>query len=257
MTWLVSTFFHANLIGFALSFAPGMITIYQSSRINGLTSSAGKALAMSSLSDAEDLLRKARALREQAETEETNLHASLVNKKKRENEEIDHLIDQIFPTGNSKTDVHERAKRVAQVIENLRISAPQLEKVVERLNEREISAKGLEHVEPSISNTQVKFERVSSVDEKELARVQGLIQILIDAAAIIDQKALEKTENLRHNVMKTHWCSGNLSKTLSEKAHFLCREHDEQFKSRVQEYYEAARKKDRSDDVGDHTTMFP
>lgn len=234
----------------AFSFAPN------SNRI--LSSRFETYHSMSALSDAEELLRKARELREQAEAEEHSLHQTLISKKETQNVETDHVIDEVFPIGLPKGKAG--AWKVAEILEKNRYSANCLDRVVERLHEREIAAKGVDHVEPSVHHTHVKFERVQNADAEELARIEGLLQILIDAAAILDEKVLkEHSENgtkVKHHVDASHWCSGKLSQRLDEKAHFLGREHDEQFKSRLEEFNEAVRKKKHNKTDRNETTRL-
>lgn len=208
--------------------------------------------------DAQELLRKARELRQQAEDEENHLHKTLVTKKQEQAIQTDGIINELFPPNLPKGQTG--VWKVAETLEHKRFSAPCLERVVERLHEREIAAKGLEHVEPSLHHPHVKFERVADVNEEELRRVQGLIQLLIDAAAVLDEKVLKERHEkgtATHSVDSTHWCSGELSKRLAEKAHFLGREHEEQFKSRLEEFYEAARKKKHvKNDRNESTRMY-
>ena len=130
-----------------------------------------------------------------------------------------------------------------------------MERVLGRLHEREIASKGLSHVEPSLHHTHVKFEKVAVANEEESKRVEGLIQMLIDAAAVLDDKVLGKHRGGR---VDDHWSSGELSERLEKKAHFLGREHDDQFKGRLEEYYEAARKKKKHDnhDRGENTRIY-
>lgn len=216
-------------------------------------------LSMSALSDAQELLAKAKALREQAESEEASLHATLVTKKDLQNADLDALIDTLFPIDMPREDKSVCKLAVSNTIENKKCSVQLLKNVVQRLHEREIAAKGEDHVEPTHHDTHIKFERVSGVDEVELKRVSGLIDILIDAATILDEKALKEAEakgGETHKVDQTHWASGHLSEALSDKAHFLGRAHDDQFKKRLQEYYDAAKKK-KGKDAGEPTTMFP
>jgi len=216
-------------------------------------------LSMSAQSDAEALLRKARELRAQAEADESTLHTSLINKKKAQDDETDNLIQDLFPLSLPRD---KGAKILSDTMEKKRLSVACLKRVVERLHKREVAARGLDHVEPSLKNTQVTFERVSDANEQELKRVDGLIQMLIEAAAILDEKHLKEQElnPVRHHVDDSHWASGKLSETLAEKAHFLGREHEDQFKDRLQEYYEAAKKKDSKHVAGrdeSSTSMFP
>ena len=196
-----------------------------------------------SMSEAEALLAKARALRQQAAEDEHKLHSTLIEKKNCQNMETDTVIQTLFPLHGDNT-----SASIASRMEEHRYSAPMLKKVVERLHEREISAKGVDHVEPSHNDREhkVEFVRVAQPQKEELERVEGLIQKLIDAAEILDEKYLKNEELQKkhhHHVDDTHWSSGNLSKVLKEKAHFLRREHEAEFKNRLEEFYEAARKK--------------
>lgn len=203
----------------------------------------GSVLSMS-VSEAEALLAKARALREQAAADEHKLHSTLIEKKNCKNVEIDTVIQSLFPLqhgANADYDIISLAARM----EGLKISSRMYEKVVERLHEREIAARGLDHVESSHQHPeQVEFIRVAEPQAEELALVEGLIQHLIDGAEILDEKYLKNDQQKNHHhVDASHWSSGSLSKVLKEKAHFLGREHDEEFKKRLAEFYEAARKK--------------
>ncbi len=257
------------VVGVAYSFSPvpgGKIasSTFQLANKVPTVPNTNTALRMSALSDAQELLRKARALREQAEADEADLHATLISKKQQQDEDTDRTIEKLFPLNLDKANDPEGCnQKIASIIEKERFSVGQLEKVVERLHEREIAAKGLDHVEPSLHHTHVKFERVSAkVDQDELKRVEGMIDMLIDAASILDEntlKAEEKAlaEGKKHHVDASHWASGRLSSTLAEKAHFLGREYDEQFQNRLEEYYAAARKKENVKDKGDRTSMFP
>lgn len=212
-------------------------------------------LHMSGVSDAEELLRKARELRQQAEDDEHTLHTSLIGKKQTIAQDLDKIIEEIFPANLPKGKAG--VPKVAEILETKRFSSPCLERVVERLHEREIAAKGISHVESSVQNTQVKFEKVAATNEVEMQRTAGLIELLIDAAQVLDEKVMKDRREkgtAQHHVDSTHWSSGELSDKLQQKARFIGREHDEQFKSRLEQYYEAARKKkDSSSNDGDST----
>lgn len=201
------------------------------------------------MSKVEALLAKARELRAQAEADENQLHSSLLEKKSSQDMETDMIIDELFPVSLKESN---SAKTVAECVTKKRMSKDMLLRVVERLHNREIAAKGLERVERSVGQTtHVTFETIAEGNEKELTRVKGLIELLIDAAEILDEDFLQNKIKLRgergkvvmHNVDHTHWSSGELNKVLREKAEFLRRGYDEQFKNRVADYYEAARKK--------------
>lgn len=234
------------LLNFALSacfvesFAPLRVGTLANTKRNA------SSLSMSALSDAQALLAKARALREQADSDEHELHSTLIEKKKCQNSETDAVIEKLFPLNEADDSGPAAVQARANRIEDLKLSTDMLKKVVERLHEREISARGLEHIESSQNEKQVKFVKVESANEEELERVQGLILKLIAAADKIDEKYL-KDEQKHHNADTSHWSRGSLGKVLTEKHHFLSREHDDSFKKRTKEYYEAAKKKEDYD----------
>jgi len=203
-------------------------------------------------SEVERLLRKARELRQEAEAAEVGLHSDLIDKKCSHDQKIDAAIDQLFPSSDLKAHNGEEFY-VQAVVERLRehkFSTDKLKDVVGRLHEREVAARGLQHVESkTLQAGHVFFEVVSSPDENKLHEVEGLVGTLVDAAKIIDEEYWKKKrvegEKLKlHNSDKAHWTTGNLATILGEKVGFLGREHSEQFKKRMAEYYEAARKKD-------------
>ena len=83
--------------------------------------------------EAERLLAKARALREEASREDELLHTTLLTKKYAQDSATDSLIDELFP-GNVDDVVHRLREK--------RLASDMLVRIVERLHEREISAKG-------------------------------------------------------------------------------------------------------------------
>jgi len=211
------------------------------------------------LSRVEKLLAKAKELRAQAEADEIKLQSSVLEKNNSEDSKTDIIIDELFPSLKESITLKAIAKRITEK----RLSKDMLLRVVERLHCREVAAKGLERVErvkPSPQQSQITFERIEKGNEEELARVEGLVDLLIAAAKIVDEDFLrnqlerrgEKGKVVMHSVDYSHWSSGELSKVLREKANFLGREYDEQFKNRLEEFYEAARKKGstRSDQIG-------
>lgn len=207
------------------------------------------------LSEVEKLLAKAKELRAQAEAAETQLHTTLLEKKSTKDAQADTLIDELFPLEHQNFDKESRVETVADMIDSKRLSIEKLIQVVERLHSREVTARGEQHVEPSHHRTHVKFQLVSeNPDAYELSRVRGLTDILIAAAYVLDERFLKNKMDVRgengkvvmHHVDHSHWATGELGKTLEEKSKFLGREHDEQFKVRQAEYYEAARKKKKT-----------
>ena len=84
-------------------------------------------------SEAERLLAKARALREEASREDELLHTTLLTKKYAQDSATDSLIDELLPG-----DVDDVVNRLREK----RLASDMLVRIVERLHEREISAKG-------------------------------------------------------------------------------------------------------------------
>lgn len=220
-------------------------------------------------SEVEALLRKARELRAQAQQDEAQLHSTLIEKKQEHDNDTDAVIDKLFPASDGylpklKIDADDKQKEayrqkegqiVNAIVDRLhqhQYSTDKLKDVVSRLVEREVSARGLKHVEPNTLQGHVAFEVVASPNDEELKRVEGLAERLVEAAKVIDEEYWKekrvKGEDLKlHHSDVIHWTTGNLSTILKEKLGFLGREHDEQFKKRSEDYYEAARRKDKDE----------
>mmetsp|Transcript_22747 Transcript_22747/g.47244 ORF Transcript_22747/g.47244 Transcript_22747/m.47244 type:complete len:273 (+) Transcript_22747:391-1209(+) len=215
------------------------------------SSSSSKLSATAAESEAEALLRRARELKAAAAEAEKQVHNTLLDKKAQRDAETDKVIDNFFPHGGTDSSDMDLDALVHR-IKTKRPSSDLLLRVVDRLHEREVAAQGLAHVEPSVHHDHTEFQVVKSeVDEKELNRVSGLIDRLIDAANVLDEewykeKAAKGEKYKTHNEL-VHWSAGDVAKTLQEKAKDLRREHDETFKKRQEEYYAAARKKDKQE----------
>mmetsp|Transcript_3657 Transcript_3657/g.5557 ORF Transcript_3657/g.5557 Transcript_3657/m.5557 type:complete len:264 (-) Transcript_3657:376-1167(-) len=198
--------------------------------------------------DAERMLRRARELLAEASAEEETLRASLIDKKHDQNIQLDKTIAELFPSGPSTP----TTTLVAQLRQK-HLSTDKLIRLIERLHEREVAAKGLHHVEQTSTTDHTKFQVVSSneVNKAELARIEGLIDNIIDAASFLDEEWRQEKKNRNdkhlHYAEKVHWTAGNVADELKHKARELRREHDDQFKKRQSEYYEAARKKKKDE----------
>ena len=202
-------------------------------------------------SEVEKLLRKARELRQEAEAAEEDLHSTLIEKKSSHDQEVDAAIAKLFPQQGPD----EHVQHLVDRLHECQFSTSKLQDVVTRLHEREIAARGLKHVESKKhgDSGHVSFEVVSSPNESELHKVDGLVNTLIQAASLVDEEYWKKKrvqgEKLKlHHSDKIHWTTGNLASILKERAGFLGREHSEQFQKRMAEYYEAARRKDKKED---------
>ena len=151
------------------------------------------ALHATAETDAERLLRRARELREAVKAGEEELHTTLLQRKKTRDAATDSIIAQLFPKNNAKDD--DENGGVCALCERLRekrLALDMLVRVVERLHEREVAARGLEHVEPSIHHDNVTFKRVAQADEVELRYVQGLVDQLIEAAEVLDREFINQ-----------------------------------------------------------------
>lgn len=221
----------ANACAVARSFAPPILTPTATAQ------SHSKLHATTAQSDAERLLQKARALREAAKTSEDELHSTLIQKKSTRDAATDSIIAHIFPVG-----VDDGTCALCDRLRQKHLASDMLVQVVERLNEREVAARGVEHVEHHVDST---FKRVAEPNEAELNKIQGLVTRLIEAAEVLDKEFVEQKSEcngvITHSDMM-HWGGGNTAGILTDKANELGREHDEQFQKRQESYYEAAKR---------------
>lgn len=186
-------------------------------------------------SDAARLLQKARELRAQALLDEHQVHVALADKQAAENVKIDQLIDYLFfdQTGGPLVDrLHKK-----------RLSIDTLEKIVDRLDEREVVAEGKEHVHLVIKDGVASFERASVRNEQELMKIQGKIEELIEGVSVLDeefrQEKSTKGEAYVAHTEDQHWGSDRRAERLTNRAHEIRREREEQFQKRLEEFYEA------------------
>jgi hypothetical protein len=146
--------------------------------------------------DAERLLRRARELRNEVRSNEDELHATLISRKKARDAYVDAIISRLFPPernpgggGGARDDGNDGAIRdLCDRMREERLAADVLVNVVERLHEIEARAMGLEHVEPSVHHDRVTFVRVARPDDVELNRVRGCVDMLIRAAMVLDEE---------------------------------------------------------------------
>lgn len=195
--------------------------------------------------DAERLLRKARQLREQVQQNEKELHTTLIERKMERDTSTDNIIEYLFESCETRGALCERLR-------SKRLASDQLVTVVERLHEREIAARGLEHVEPQHQESSVTFKRVSSPDEAELEKIVGLIDRLIEAAEVLDKEFIEHKQGSHEAITHAdmiHWGAGNAAGILKDKSKQLGREFDEQFLQRLESFHEAIKRKHTRDEV--------
>lgn len=193
--------------------------------------------------DAEALLRKARQLKAEAEAAaaEEALHKDRLEKKQGKDSDLDSCVDKLFPLNDDSM-----PGLVNRLKEN-HWSTDRLLQITKRIHEREICAQGKGQVTASLQNDLTKFDKVSVKDPKELERVGGMIDKLIEAAEIIDEEYMKvkrknKDQKYLNHVDLDHWTMGDLAGTLRRQVGELRREHEEQFQERLESFYEAQRK---------------
>lgn len=189
----------------------------------------------STASEAERLLKKARELREQAMCEENQIHLSLAEKQAAEHAKTDHLIDCLFFDKSGGT--------LVDRLHNKKLSIDTLEKIVDRLDEREVIAEGNDHVHLVLNDGVAGFDRASLRNDEELAKIQGKIDALIEAAAVLDNEFRRakdtKGEAYVAHTEDQHWGSDRRAERLTNRAHEIRREREDQFQKRLNDFYEA------------------
>jgi len=245
MQLIQSIILAANACSIAHAFVPPLLNAV------GQHGTRSTLLPATAKTEAERLLQKVRALREEAKADEDKLHSTLFQKKATQDAATDSIIAQLFPT-TEEDGVCALCDRLRQK----RLASDMLVRIVERLHEREVAAKGLDHVESSMHQTtkQVTFNRVAQEDEVELGRLQGLVDRLIEAAEVLDQEFIhEKSEcgGVITHSDAMHWGGGNIAGIIKDKAKDLGREHDEQFLKRLESFYDAAVRKHSKDDFNE------
>jgi hypothetical protein len=241
----ITTILIATACSYSQAFTP---TIILKTTPSGATTAFTRLHATEAETEVERLRRKARELLEEVKVAEDQLHSNLIQKKTTRDATTDSIIAYLFPSDDDGS-VCELAGR----LRTKRLASDTLVQIVERLHEREVAARGLEHVEPSHHDQGgVTFKRVAEVNEAELNALQGCLDRLIEAAEVLDKEFInQKTEcsqQITHSDIM-HWGGGNISGIMKDKAKALGREHDEQFQKRLESFYEAAKRKHSKDDV--------
>jgi transcriptional regulator with PAS, ATPase and Fis domain len=207
----------------------------------------------------ERLLRKARELRAQAEREEQEVHATLTEKKAQQEQHIDELIDFLLGSDNQNKKLNTK-QQVVEQLKTKKVSMDTLEKIVDRLDDRQMLALGQEQVQAirSKDTLSTNFQRVKATqDEKEAKRLEDMTERLLEAVAVLDEEfrtahankktsgvAGESTGSLLYSVSSTersHWGGGQAETNLRQRLHEKQRARHEQFRKRQEEFYEAQR----------------
>lgn len=213
--------------------------------------------------DVEALLARAAKLKAEAAAAEEALHTNLMQKKEGKNSELDGCIDKLFPVNDGSLD-----GLVKRLKEN-HWSTDRLMEITKRLHAREITAQGKGQVAASLKDDRTSFNQVSEGNPEELARVQGLIDQLLEAADIIDEEFMaakreKKEQTYLNHLDLDHWTMGDLAGTLRRQVGELRREHADQFQERLESFYEAQRKEKKhpkkevpKSDEPDYTDRWP
>ena len=183
-------------------------------------------------------MAKVRALREAAKADEDELQSNLFQKKKTKDDATDLIITQLFPSEED-----DGTGALCERLRKKRLASSMLVQIVERIHEREIAARGLEHVEQSVKQDKITFERVAKEDVVELAKVQGLVTRLIEVAEVLDKEFFDEKSKGNEKITNAdmmHWGGGNIAGIIKEKAKDLGREHEEQFQNRQKSFFDAA-----------------
>ena len=154
--------------------------------------------------EAERLLRKVQELRREVKAGEDELHTTLIARKKTLDTATDSTIAHLFPTivvdsgalttSDGGGDDDDGVCALCDRLRQKRLASDVLVRIVERLHEREVAARGLEHVAPSMDRDDrvTNFVRVSQPNEVELIKIRGLVDRLIEAAEVLDREFIEQ-----------------------------------------------------------------
>jgi hypothetical protein len=147
------------------------------------------------------------------------------------------LIDYLFfdKTGGSLVDrLHQK-----------KLSIDTLESIVDRLDQREVVAEGNEHVQLVLHDGVVTYERSSCRNEDERVKIHGKIEELIEGVSVLDeefrQEKSTKGEIYVAHTEDQHWGSDRRAERLTNRAHEIRREREDQFQKRLEEFNEAQR----------------
>jgi len=198
---------------------------------------------LSASADVEALLAKAAKLKAEAAAAEDQLHKSLLEKKGSQEQDLDACIDMLFPVDD------ESLMGLVGRLQKTNWSTEKLMRITSRLHTREMAAQGKGRVSATLHHNHAAFDSVSLDSPKELARLQGLVDRLLDAADVIDEeymtgKRTVKDQTYLNHVDMDHWTMGDLAGNLKRQVGELRREHEDQFQERQQSFNDAQRKKD-------------
>ena len=204
------------------------------------STSADADAPMDDIAKARQLLSQAKKLREQANSDETQVHTTLLHKKRMQDEETDAIIQHVFLSNeHDPTSPLVTPKITAARIHSKRLSLPCLERIVDRLQFLESEAvQGRDHMQHSKKK---KESTLLWMDNK----IQPMRRLLLDAAQVLDEGTEQDSSH-----QSCRWVAGKLYASLNERVHFLQREHEAQFRKRQEEFFQAAKRKKHFNEVG-------
>ena len=173
--------------------------------------------------EAEELRKRARELKAEADAMEAALTGSRTDISKRRQKECDDLIEQLF-SGNATS-----AQLVEQLVEE-RWSPEQLMLVIERLHERQVQALGRSAGTRAPNDFQIGDSRntknSAEPNEAEWAKLNDYVDSLLEAAGVLDDQTLV-------NVNKNHRWTGRVANSLSSRLKELRRADEQEFQRRL------------------------
>jgi hypothetical protein len=184
------------------------------------TESQQKDALSKAVNEAEGLRKRAKELREEAEALEAALTGSRRDLSKQRHKESDALIQQLF---SSYTTTSQLVERLVQE----RWSPEQLMVVVERLHERQVQALGRSNSvgtpeEFVIGDTRNSGER----NEGEWRRLDNFIESLLEATGVLDNQTVA-------HVNPNHRWTGQVASSLKSRLKELRRGDEQEFQRRL------------------------
>lgn len=170
------------------------------------------------VNEAEELRKRARELKAEAEALEAALRGSRTDFTKQRHNESDALIKQLF---SSYTTTSQLVERLVQE----RWSPEQLMLVIERLHERQVQALGRSAGTPEefvIGDTRNSGER----NEGEWRRLDNFIESLFEAAGVLDNQTIA-------HVNPNHRWTGRVESSLKSRLKELRRGDEQEFQRRL------------------------
>jgi hypothetical protein len=185
------------------------------------TESQQKDTLSKAVKEAEELRKRAKELKAEADALEATLTGSRTDFIKQRHKESDALIEQLFSSDTTTT------SQLVERLEQERWSPEQLISVIERLHERQVQALGRSIVgtpkEFMIGDTRNEGER----NEGEWRRLDNYIESLLEAAGVLDDQTIAHV-NPNHR-----WTGGRVASSLKSRLKELRRGDEQEFQRRL------------------------